>query len=168
MFPAKLPTISQPPAAAATTSTSFITEWTVSGDETARTVTLPLYDNTGWSHGTLLDFTIDWGDGTAEETITAHDDADRVHIYETNGTYEVTMTGVVGSFKFNNGTGLTDGIADCRKLTKISNWGTYYLFIDDAFWGCSNLVITASDAPDCSKMAGNAMQYCSAASLLTP
>ena len=139
-------------------TTSFISTWTVSGDEAARTVTLPLHDSA--PHLTL-DFTIDWGDETAQETITAHDDADRVHIYAENGTYEVTMssvshsgtTGRVGNFNFNNGAGVG---GDKAKLVGISQWGSYCQRIDDAFYGCSNLVITAEDAPDLTPLTGQA------------
>ena len=66
----------------------FVSTWTVSGDETARTVTLPLTNVSGI---TTINFTIDWGDGSSLSTVTAHGDADRIHIYAENGTYTVTM-----------------------------------------------------------------------------
>jgi len=59
----------QPPSTADTTS--FISTWETAGaSEANRTVTLPLA-----SSGTI-NFTIDWGDSTAEEIITAYNDAD--------------------------------------------------------------------------------------------
>ena len=114
--------------------TSFISTWTVSGDEAARTVTLPLV-----SSGTT-NFTIDWGDDTAEEAITAYNDADRIHIYAENGTYTVTMAGSIRGFKFDNA-------GDKTKIRTITQWGTFDISVNDAFYGCANLNVTATDAP---------------------
>ena len=123
--------ISQPPSAADTTS--FISTWTVAGDEAARTVTLPLVSN-----GTI-NFTIDWGDDSSG-TVTAYNDADRVHIYSTNGTYTVTMAGTIRGLQFADG-------GDKTKIRTITQWGTFNLTNNATFRGCSNLNVTATDAP---------------------
>ena len=119
---------------------NFVSTWTVSGDETARTITLPLVQNNKAGSGNDINFTIDWGDGTAVEEITAYNDADRVHIYGTNGTYTVTMTGTIQGFKFDNS-------GDKTKLATITNWGTFNFTNEDTFYGCSNLNVTATDVP---------------------
>lgn len=111
----------------------FITEWTVSGDATARTITLPFTNN-----GTF-DCTVDWGDGYSSE-ITAYNDADRAHTYAANGTYEVTIVGEAPGWSFNNG-------GDKLKLTDIVNWGSDNLFggfsyLTGGFYGCTNLKTT--------------------------
>ncbi len=112
----------------------FITEWTVAGDTAARTITLPLYNS-----GTF-DCTINWGDGTAESTVTAYNDADRIHTYASDGTYNVEIKGACPAWSFNNG-------GDKLKITDIVNWGDdtefggfSYLF--RGFFGCTNLKST--------------------------
>ena len=140
-------------AAISAVNTDFVTEWTIAGgaNEAGRTVTLPLYDS---APAVTYDFTINWGDGSSEDNVTAADDSERIHEFpEDAGTviYTVTMSSVehsgsddrVGNFKFNNS-------GDKLKLTKITNWGSYIFVIDDAFWGCEELEITAEDAPDLS------------------
>lgn len=108
----------------------FTTEWTVSGDATARTVTLPLVD-VG-----VFNCTINWGDGTTT-TIDAFDHADRAHTYAANGTYQVEITGECPSWSFNNA-------GDKLKISKIIYWGDTIKFggfgyLTGGFYGCTNL-----------------------------
>ena len=124
----------QPPSTADTTS--FISTWETAGaSEANRTVTLPLV-----SSGSI-NFTIDWGDSTAEETITAYDDADRIHIYAAEDTYTVTMAGTIKGFKMNNDAN------NKTKLKTITQWGTFDISTPDAFKGCTALNVSATDAP---------------------
>ena len=122
---------------------SFVTQWTTTGSD--EKVTIPFVDDES------MNFTIDWGDGSTADTVTAYDDnlggGAIDHTYAAANTYTVTMTGTITSIKFNNG-------GDKAKLVKITNWGTFKITIDDAFWGCSNLDITATDAPDLSSLTG--------------
>jgi len=109
----------------------FITEWTVAGDVTARTVTLPLYDD-----GTF-NCTVDWGDGTAESTIASYNDANRIHVYAVDGTYEIEIQGNCPSWSFNDA-------GDKLKITDIINWGDDSVFggfsyLFNGFYGCINL-----------------------------
>lgn len=111
--------------------TGFKTEWTVSGDATARTITLPLA-NSG-----IFNCTVDWGDGSEKSIITAYNDADRIHTYASDGTYEVEIIGQCPSWSFNNG-------GDKLKITKIIHWGDNTKFSGfsywfNGFWGCSNI-----------------------------
>ena len=113
------------------TVAGFITEWTVAGDETARTITLPLYNS-----GTF-DCIVDWGDGTTDSIVTAFDDADRIHVYASDGTYEVEITGDCPSWSFANA-------GDKLKITDIINWGeavdfSGFGYLTSAFYGCTNL-----------------------------
>jgi hypothetical protein len=114
----------------------FETEWVVSGDATARTITLPLV-NTRTEGALTYDCVVDWGDGTATSHVTAYDDANRIHTYTANGTYDVTITGTMEGWSFNNS-------GDKLKITKVLNWGDANLFdgfkyLKGGFWGCVNL-----------------------------
>jgi len=119
---------------------SFISTWTVSGNEAARTVALPLVENNVASSANTINFTIDWGDDTALEEIAAYNDDDRTHIYAENGTYTVTMSGTIQGFKFDNGDHKT-------KIRTITQWGTFNITNNSTFRGCSNLNVTATDTP---------------------
>jgi hypothetical protein len=121
---------------ALTAAIGFTTKWTVSGDATARTITLPL-PNTR-SEGTLsYNFTVDWGDGSSS-TVTAYNDANRIHTYADNGTYTVTITGTCEGWYFNNA-------GDKLKIVEVVNWGESPAFngfkrLYGGFNGCSNLI----------------------------
>lgn len=107
----------------------FVTEWTVAGDATARTITLPLYNS-----GTF-NCVVDWGDGTTS-TITAYNSANRIHTYATDGVYYVAITGNCPSWSFNN-------TGDKLKITAIKQWGDInfsgFKYLSKGFYGCSNL-----------------------------
>lgn len=114
-----------------TPSSGFKTQWTVSGDEIARTITLPLMNN-----GTF-NCTINWGDGSPNSTVTAYNSANRIHTYQSNGTYVVEIIGSCPSWSFNN-------TGDKLKIIGILNWGTLdkftgFTYLSFGFHGCSNL-----------------------------
>ena len=92
--------------------------------------------------GNVYSFTVNWGDGN-EETITS--DSPFTHTYASAGTYVISITGVIQGFKFDNS-------GDQLKLLAITDWGTlsYNGDASDAFYGCNNLVNSASNAPDTS------------------
>lgn len=109
----------------------FITEWTVAGDATARTVTLPFY-NSG-----SVNCNIDWGDGSPLSYCNAYNDADRIHTYSSNGTYRIAITGIMDAWSFNNG-------GDKLKIVKVISWGggnrmRGFTYLTGGFYGCSNL-----------------------------
>lgn len=116
----------------------FVTRWTVAGDATARTITLPL--TTGNSE--TYNATIDWGDGSPTSTVTTYDDADRVHAYASDGTYDVTITGTCQGWSFNN-------TGDRLKCVGVVDWGDASLFggfryLANGFYGCANLTSLGS------------------------
>ena len=121
-------------------TTSFISTWTVSGNEAARTVTLPLVQNNNAGSANTINFTIDWGDDTAIETIDAYNHADRTHIYGTNDTFTVTMSGTIQGLRFANG--------DMKaKIASITQWGSFNVTNNETFNGCGILTVSATDAP---------------------
>jgi hypothetical protein len=122
----------------AVTGNGFITEWTVSGDVTARTITLPLV-NTRTEGALAYNCTVKWGDGSADSTVTAFNDADRIHTYAVDGTYEVEIIGQCEGWSM-----ATVAVANRLKLTDIIDWGTASVFygfkyLRQGFFGCTNL-----------------------------
>lgn len=98
----------------------FISTWVA-----ASPISLPLVPN-----GTY-NMTVDWGDGTTD-TITAWDDAAKTHNYASSGTYNVTITGTIKGFAFNN-TGYTSSLTDIR------SFGPLELNTSASFYGADEL-----------------------------
>ena len=97
---------------------SLITEWTVTDNDT---VMLPI------SIGYIGDnnFTVDWGDGSPEETIS--DEANTLdalpsHNYSKAGTYRISITGKCSFFSL-SAFGEDDPQNMKPKLTKLVSWG---------------------------------------------
>lgn len=95
------------------------------------------------SAGTL-DFTVIWGDGT-QDIITSYNQAETLHTYPSSGTYTIGIranTEPLKGFKFDAG-------GDKFKMANIVNWGGSNFRLDqqEAFYGCSNMTCTATDAP---------------------
>jgi len=89
---------------------------------------------------------IDWGDGSARETVTTNNFIAR-HTYGGNGPYTITIAGTFGvSFSVNNNAG---------KVREVLTWGraagVKFTTCSSMFSGCFNLsATTASDIPDLS------------------
>lgn len=110
----------------------FVTRWTVAGDATARTITLPL--NTG--NGSAFNFTVYWGDGTSS-VVTSATDTNRIHTYAFDGTYEIEIVGICEGWSFANS-------GDRLKCVAVVYWGDSakfagFRYVAAAFDGCSNL-----------------------------
>ena len=82
------------------------------------------------------DFWVDWGDGQAERWQSS---ASPTHTYVVAGVYTVSIWGTFPAIRFNNA-------GDRLKLLSISQWGTSVEWVSwaNAFYGCSNMVITAT------------------------
>jgi hypothetical protein len=76
------------------------------------------------------DFSVDWDDGTSN-TITSSSDVNRIHTFTSPGTYDISLTGTVPSFRVNNS-------AYRGLYTAVLAWGTAS-FRTLNFYGCSNL-----------------------------
>lgn len=125
-----------------------ITVDTTQSGSASDTFVLPL------ASGETYDFFVDWGDGSSE-TITS--DSDVTHVYPSSGTYQISITGTFPRIYFNNG-------GDKLKLISIDNWGAIaWSSMYGAFWGCSNMNGTYTDAPDFSNVTnlGRMFQACS-------
>lgn len=109
----------------------FVSTWdTTLAGSASDTVVLPLLSGGTYSGS------IDWGDGS--KSVLSY--ANRTHTYASGGIYTITISGTIGGFQFNNG-------GDKAKITDISNWGTLDITTNAAFFGCSNLDVSATDAP---------------------
>jgi len=110
----------------------FVSTWdTTQAGSASDTVVLPLLS------GGIYSGTIDWGDGSSDPLSYAN----RTHVYASSGTYTITISGSdIQGWKFNGG-------GDRRKILDISNWGFLNITTDNAFHGCLNLDISATDSP---------------------
>jgi len=100
-------------------------------------------------------FTVKWGDGSSD-VITAWDQAAVTHQYASTGTYQISIIGTLQGWQFNNG-------GDRLKILNISEWGPLTITTDAAFYGCSNMTCTATDAPTISSTSLNStFRTCSA------
>ena len=135
-----VPEVSKNPFKINTVSTtSFISRWdttkTSFGSSGSNQVTLPLESRGDYN------FKIDWGDG-GENAITSYNQQEVRHTYSSNGIYTLNITGTIIGWNFNEG-------GDRLKIIEISQWGTFNPGNSGYnFAGCSNLVLTATDAPD--------------------
>ena len=85
---------------------------------------------------TAWDCDVDWGDGTSDTGVTSAPS----HTYSSAGVYTIRMSGVEVFMNFGNGN-------DKLKITNIANWGIENINYHGAFYGCSNMTCTATDAP---------------------
>jgi hypothetical protein len=92
-----------------------------------QTFTLPIADY----GGLVPNFVVDWGDGN-ESTVTSSTDADRIHTYASSGTYTISISGLMPSFKVNNNAAIR------TLITSIIDFGRVGLRLLD-FYGCTNI-----------------------------
>jgi hypothetical protein len=113
----------------------FITTW-VANSTRAMNIQLPLVS------GANYDFTVDWGDGDID-TITSWDQAEKVHVYSSAGTYNVMIKGLCEQWNFNTDPTGKDSIID------IVQWGdTGFTSYENMFRSCVNIGCSATDAPN--------------------
>jgi hypothetical protein len=91
-------------------------------------------------YGNAYDIVVYWGDGSLSE-ITSHDQSNRTHTYSTAGTYQIGI-----AFRTSAGDLAFNGSGDAVKVTELTAWGDVHMSAG-MFDGCTNLVITATDAP---------------------
>lgn len=97
--------------------------------------------------GDGYNYSVDWGDGTSTENISA----DIIHTYAHPGTYEVKLSGDFPFLAFGTTTDFNVSTVDndSRKLLDVKQWGKIkWTNMFAAFSECVNLTGTATDAPD--------------------
>ena len=91
--------------------------------------------------GGSYDALVDWGDGN-DNTLTTWN-VDRSNTYTTAGTYDITISGEFDGFNF------FDESTSRLLIREIKQWGIVrFLTGGSCFINCSNLTISATDAPD--------------------
>lgn len=92
--------------------------------------------------GSGYNYDVDWGDGNTSAGVTGN----ITHTFPTAGNYVVKISGAFPRIYFNNG-------GDRRKLLEVQNWGNIaWTNMENSFYGCENMTITATDAPDLSSI----------------
>jgi surface protein len=109
------------------------TENTSSGSSLNTQFMMPLVS------GGSYNATVNWGDGSSD-TITSYNQQEVTHTYTSAGQYEVSIEGTIEGWKFNNA-------GDRLKMLDIKQWGVLDLSTHSAFYGCTNLDASATDAP---------------------
>lgn len=117
---------------------AFVSTWDTSNTGVSATNQIMI------PHGThLVDYLVDWGDGTGIEKVTGVTAV--THTYASSGTYTVRMRGELG-IRFSNG---LEELSDAPKLLTIEQWGgVKWLSLESAFHGCENLDVLAADVPN--------------------
>jgi len=111
----------------------FVSVWRVDANER---ITLPLTQTGNYN------FKVFWGDGS-ESIVATYDLESAGHTYAEAGDYTVTVWGVIEGFNFYQTSQSAKNILD------ITQWGQVKVGNDEAYFrGCTNLQITATDAPD--------------------
>jgi hypothetical protein len=110
--------------------------------------------------GQTYNFTVEWGDSTST-VVTADTPVD--HTYAASGTYTVAISAnMIGGFP----TMRFAGGGDCAKVLDIAQWGTNKWFnFTQAFDGCTNMTMTAADAPNISAVTEMVLAFSNCASL---
>ena len=115
-------------------NSSFITVWQTTMPN--EKITIPTNSSSG-----QYNYTVDWGDGTLADTNLS---GDATHTYTAARAYEVKITGDFPHIHFN-------GREGSDKIQAVRQWGDIqWKSMKEAFAGCSNLEITATDTPDLS------------------
>ncbi len=133
---------------------AFITTWDAPIDKL--TINIPIetyYHNYG--------FTIDWGDGTVEIGLGSDDTDNIYHTYQTPGTYTVKITGDFPKIDFEDET-------VAPQILTVQQWGNIqWESMEDAFYGCTNLTIAATDTPDLSRVTNMSFMFRDATAINT-
>jgi surface protein len=93
--------------------------------------------------------TVNWGDGSSD-TITSYNQQEVTHTYSSAGQYEVSIEGTLQGWQFNNA-------GDRLKMLDVKQWGVLDLSTSAAFFGCTNLDASATDAPTVSSTSFSSM-----------
>ena len=116
------------PDASKTGDRPFVTTWRTASPN--KSITIQVGGSTGA-------YTVDWGDGTVTSAT-----GDASHAYADPGEHQVVISGNFTRIH------LTD-IYNAQKLQSIDQWGDIqWKSMNSAFWGATNMVYRATDAPD--------------------
>ena len=134
---------------------NFITTWRTGAN---KSITIPTtvrhidlnerYTNDSYN------YTVHWGDGTSE----SGQRGNATHTYASEGDYTVSIGGAFPRIYFNNK-------GDTAKIREVTQWGNIaWTSMEKAFYGASNLTVTATDVPDLSRVTNMAGMFYEASS----
>ncbi|MGW9687299.1 BspA family leucine-rich repeat surface protein [Flagellimonas sp. 2504JD1-5] len=138
--------------------TEFITTWKTdnSGTSADNQITIPTFP------GEVYDYFVDWGDGSSDSNVTG----DITHTYAGPGTYTVSITGDFPRIYFNYD-GFPENIKDKDKILLVNQWGTgQWNSMENAFNGCTNIDVVATDTPNLSNVTSVAGMFYLCSSLV--
>ena len=118
----------------------FITTWKTDNPGTSdnNSITIPTFP------GETYDYTVEWGDGSSDSGVTGN----ITHTYSAPGTYTVSITGLFPQIYFNS---FLVSQGDELKIISVDQWGSInWTSMDQAFAGCKNMDVLATDIPDLS------------------
>ncbi|MDN5216903.1 BspA family leucine-rich repeat surface protein, partial [Fulvivirgaceae bacterium BMA12] len=108
----------------------FITTWRTT--TASQTITIPTFP------GATYNYDVDWGDGSTDIGQTGS----ATHSYTTAGDYVVQISGTFPRIYFNN-------TGNKKNILSVTQWGANpWQSMEKAFFGCSNLTISANDSPN--------------------
>lgn len=120
----------------------FITTWETT--QANESITIPTY-------GTGYNYDIDWNNDGVFDTIGVTGNAN--YNYPTPGLYTVAIRGEFPRIYFNNS-------GDKLKIKSIKKWGDIaWTSMENAFYGCNNLTVNSTDAPDLSNVTNMANMF---------
>ena len=110
------------------------------------TVTLPLKQDNGNGYNFVYNFTVDWGDGSDLQEVTAYDDLDIHHTYRRTGDKTIIIEGIMESWGGQSN-------QDKDKLIEVQNLGHMsWKNFETAFYECSKLTKFAAGSTDTSNV----------------
>lgn len=123
-------------AASCGPTTNFITTWKTDNPGTSNSTSINIPGGFG------NNYQVDWNnDGVMDETVTTNSKA---HDFGVAGTYTIQICGTFPQIRFANND-------DRQKILRIDQWGdNQWTSFNGAFYGASNLDVTATDTPDLS------------------
>jgi surface protein len=131
---------------------SFITTWKTDnpGTSNATSITIP-------TMGGGYNYDVDWNDDGVFEEIGITGNV--THDFGAVGTYTIRIQGTFPRIFFNDS-------GDKSKILSVDNWGTNpWASMIDAFYGCNNLVINATDTPNLASVTATFRMFRGASSL---
>ncbi len=134
----------------------FITTWKTDnpGTSNSTSITVPTFT------GDVYNYDVDWNnDGTYDEFGLT---GDVTHNFGVAGTYTIRIQGAFPRIYFNN-------VGDRQKLLDVGQWGDIaWTSMENAFYGCHSLDISATDLPNLSGVTSMSVMFADCFSLNSP